>query len=359
MWHFHCTFEAKGSVIRHSLVRIGRRGLGVALALVGSAMITGAVVAAGNLRDAGAYDFSSRGSAATSCFLGHVPHLQARAIEAATVFIALVGADGSLLSQGTGFIVAPSGTEPNGARRIVTAAHVLAVHEAMPEGTRFMIFFSDGRPLGVPRTIATGPLHTISVGGFDVVADDIALLEIAQYTDKEAQARLSAIAGLPVDSDDTLRVGEASEPVGAVWGFSGAAAVNREGHVIGVLTGADFRGHVTVEIGSIQETNAAGHVVARPVTLPSRSLVVIEPISAPNLRHELGLAEGSVTRDAKAEIVLTGFPMTSCASTTSVVDAADSTASVALLSKWQNIGQTGAWLLPPHFSNNKLKLERP
>ena len=330
---------------------VARIGFGFAMALAATAAIASMAVAAGDA-------LAAQAMATPSCVLNRIPHAQAKTIEDATVFIALVAADGTLLSQGTGFIAAPGTEQRTGPRRIVTAAHVVAPREPKPEGARFMVFFSDGHALGTPRLVATGPLHNILVGAFDVVADDIALLEIEQFIDDAARRRLDAAAGLPIDSDDTLRIGEASEP-GAVWGFSGAAAVDRGGHVIGVLTGADFRGHVTLETGSIQETNFAGHVVARPVTLPSRSLVVIEPIGAPNLRRELGLSEPRPRRDATMEIVLAGFPVTSCAATTATVDAAQSSASAALLSKWQNIGQTGAWPLPPHFNGNKLKFAPP
>lgn len=348
-------------MLRLSFFRIGYRGFCATLGLVGTALIAGAVVAGpNNLQQAAVFDAAARASsaAASSCFLGKIAHPAAHAIERSTVFIALVGPDGTLLSEGTGFVTATNAAHRASGPRIVTAAHVVGPREPMPEDARLMVFFSDGTPLGVPRILTSGPTHTVSVGGFDVIADDIAVLEIARFVDAKAGERFAALTGLPVERSETLRIGEASNPTGAVWGFSGAAAIDRDGRVVGVLTGADFRGRVTVELGSIQESNATGHAVARPVTLPSQSLVVVEPINASNILRELGIAETGSAHATKTDIILAGFPLANCASTSATIDTADSPSGAALLLKWRNIGQTGAWLLPPHFGTNKLKLDR-
>jgi hypothetical protein len=292
----------------------------------------------------------------SSCFLGRIAHPQSKAIADATVFIAVVHADGTLVSQGTGFIAAGSASLGTTGPRIVTAAHVVAPHEAAPDDARFMVFFSDGNPIGAPRVVATGPTHSILVGSFDVAADDVAVLEITDFADAKAQARFVQLAGLPINSDAVLRVGEASDPIGAVWGFSGAAAIDREGRVMGVLTGADFRGRVTLELGSIEGSNAAGRPITRPVTLPRRSLIVVEPLQSREILQALGPAAIHQTEQGEAVAVFAGFPLASCAATSAKLASAVSAEGAALLARWQAIGQEDAWLLPPRLDATKLKL---
>ena len=71
---------------------------------------------------------------------------------------------------------------------------------------------------------------------------------------------------------------EAGGPLGVSWGFSGAAAIDPAGRVVGVLIGADFRDRTTLELGSILDANQSGGAVRRPVILPARSLVIVEPL---------------------------------------------------------------------------------
>src|SRR5215469_6047908 len=108
-----------------------------------------------------------------SCFLGKIAHPQSKAIADATVFIAVVRADGTLLSQGTGFVAAGSAALGVTGHRIVTAAHVAVPREALPDDARFMIFFSDGSPIGTPHIVAAGQTHSVLLGSFTVDADDI------------------------------------------------------------------------------------------------------------------------------------------------------------------------------------------
>ncbi len=292
----------------------------------------------------------------TSCFLGRIDHPKRKAIAAATVFIAVVHADGTLMSQGTGFIAAGSASRGASGPRIVTAAHVVPPDDAPSDDTRTVVFFSDGNPIGTPRVVARAPAHETLVGSFNVVANDVAVLEIADFADPDARERFVHLAGLPVNSDAVLRVGEASDPVGAVWGFSGAAAIDRDGRVMGVLTGADFRGRVTLELGSIEDSNASGRPVTRSVTLPRRSLIVVEPIEAPEILQALGPAALHQAEQAEADAVFAGFPLASCASTSAMLESAISAPGAALLARWQAMGQQDAWFLPPRLDATKLKL---
>jgi hypothetical protein len=292
----------------------------------------------------------------SSCFLGRIAHPQGKAIADATVFIAMVHADGTLVSQGTGFIAAGSASLGAMGPRIVTAAHVVAPHEAAPDDSRFMVFFSDGNPIGTPRVVAAGQIHSILVGTFDIAADDVAVLEIAGFADAKARERFVQLSGLPVNSDEVLRVGETSGPIGAVWGFSGAAAIDREGRVMGVLTGADFRGRVTLELGSIEGSNAAGRPIIRSVTLPRQSLIVVEPLHSPEILQALGPAAIHQTEPGETAAVFAGFPLATCAATSATLESAASVNGAAMLARWQAIGQQDAWLLPPRLDATKLKL---
>ena len=308
------------------------------------------------LRAPGTQPASAPAPRDTSCFLGTIAHPQSKAIADSTVFIAVVRADGTLLSQGTGFIAAGSAALGTTGPRIVTAAHVAVPQETMPDDARFMIFFSDGEPIGEPRVVASGEMHSVSLGSFDIDADDIAVLEIARFTTDTARTRFNRLAGLPINRDGVLRVGEASEPIGAIWGFSGAAAVDQQGRVIGVLTGADFRGRVTLELGSIEGANMAGGPLTRPVTLPRRALIVVEPLHDDAILRALGPGVTHQIEPSAAATVMAGFPLASCASTNAVLESPASSEGVALLSRWQAIGQEDAWFLPPRLDATKLRL---
>lgn len=103
------------------------------------------------------------------------------------------------------------------------------------------MLFSDGMPLGVPRIVLGGATRKLSVGGFDLVENDIAVIEITSFNNDAARDRFLRLQGLPLSGGDDILVGESGQPLGVSWGFSGAAAVDPAGRVVGVLTGADFR----------------------------------------------------------------------------------------------------------------------
>jgi hypothetical protein len=111
--------------------------------------------------------------------LDEIHHPQAGKIADATVFIAAVWPDGTLASEGTGFVVSDSADGGAQGSRIVTAAHVIDDTDATRDGQRLAVFFSDGMPVGVPRIVLRGKTHRLSVGGFDLVENDIAVIEIA------------------------------------------------------------------------------------------------------------------------------------------------------------------------------------
>jgi len=336
--------------------RWGRKAARDLACIVAGLAVLGTTQIALSMRNASPAELAATSAARLSCFRGHIAHDQRDAIAAATVFIAVVRSDGTLLSQGTGFVAAGSATLGYAGPRIVTAAHVVAQHETISDDARLLVFFSDGNPIGTPRLVATGPSEDILVGSFTVAADDIAVIEIADFADARARERFSRLVGLPINSDDVLRIGEASDPIGAVWGFSGAAAIDRQGRVVGVLTGADFRGRVTLELGSIAGSNASGWPVTRPVTLPRRSLIVVEPIRAPEILRALGPGAIHQPEPAETDVTLAGFPLASCAATAAELESPSSEAGRMLLSHWQAAGLEDAWLLPPRLDATKLKL---
>src|SRR5215471_14889447 len=182
-----------------------------------------------------------------TCFLDEIHHPQAGKIADATVFIAVVGSDGTLASEGTGFVVSDSADGGAQGSRIVTAAHVIDNPDTARDGQRFAVFFSDGMPLGTPRTVLRGAMRELSVGGFDLIENDIAVIEISSFNDEAARTRFLALQGLPLYGGGDILVGEAGRPLGASWGFSGAAAIDPAGRVVGVLTGADFRDRTTLD----------------------------------------------------------------------------------------------------------------
>ena len=82
-----------------------------------------------------------------SCFLGTNNDARAEMIESATIFLGVVRPDGSLLSEGTGFVVEGR----SGGPKIVTAAHVVdSDSDDYPPDARLMAFFSDGSAIGSP-----------------------------------------------------------------------------------------------------------------------------------------------------------------------------------------------------------------
>ena len=288
-----------------------------------------------------------------TCFSDEIHHPQAGKIAQATVFIAVVWPDGTLASEGTGFVVSDSAEGDAQGSRIVTAAHVID-DTTTRDGQRLAVFFSDGMPLGVPRTVLRGATRELSVGGFDLVENDIAVIEIAAFNDEPARDRFLGLQGLLLYSGDDILVGETGQPLGVSWGFSGAAAIDPAGRVVGVLTGADFRDRTTVELGSILDVNRSGGAISRPVVLPSRSLVVVEPLRDPDILRALGrspeLREGAL----RTTVTIAGFPAASCAATSATIQPINSQAGTRLLSQWRSAGMEGVWYLPPQLGTAKL-----
>jgi hypothetical protein len=289
-----------------------------------------------------------------TCFLNEIDHPQAGKIAEATVFIAAVGPDGTLASEATGFVVRDTAEAGAQGPRIVTAAHVIEDADTARDGRRWAVFFSDGMPLGVPRTVLRGATREISVGGFDLVENDIAVIEIASFNNDAARERFFGLQGLPLYGGDDILVGESGQPVGVSWGFSGAAAIDPVGRVVGVLTGADFRDRTTLELGSIADSNRSGGAVSRAVTLPRRSLVVIEPLRDPDILHALGRSPEVRWGGLRTTVTIAGFPAASCAATSATVEPINSQAGTRLLSQWRSIGMEGAWFLPPQLGTTKL-----
>jgi hypothetical protein len=267
-----------------------------------------------------------------------------------TVFIADVGPDGTVLSAATGFVV-----RGVGGARIVTAAHVVDPADRRPD-TIVMVFLSDGVALGVPRVTVATSVQRISIADTDLMVRDVAVLDIVRFSSAAARDRFDHLDGLVVRPGGTLLVGETSGPTGVVWGYSGGPAVDGDGQVVGVLIGADFRGRTTLNMRAIQDADSDGRPQRREVTLPNRSLVVVEPLQAPQIMDELGLSAAAGTDHEETPVVLAGFPFTSCASTTARLQPAASLAGATLLRKWQLIDQTGAWWLLPSLSVRKLRL---
>jgi hypothetical protein len=289
-----------------------------------------------------------------TCFLDEIHHPQAGKIAQATVFIAAVWSDGTLASEGTGFVVSDSADGGVRGSRIVTAAHVIDDTDTTPDGQRLAVFFSDGMPLGVPRTVLRGATRKLSVGGFDLVENDIAVIEIASFNDDRAHDRFLRLQGLPLYGGDDILVGKTGQTLGVSWGFSGAAAIDLAGRVVGVLTGADFRDRTTLELGSILDANRSGGAVPRPVVLPGRSLVVIEPLRDPDVLRALGRLPKPRERGLRTTVTIAGFPAASCAATSATIEPINSQAGTRLLSQWRSVGMEGVWYLPPQFGTAKL-----
>jgi hypothetical protein len=289
-----------------------------------------------------------------TCFLTGVHHPQARKLTEATVFIAMVRTDGTVASEGTGFVVSASGVGGTSAPRIVTAAHVVDDADGRRNGQHLVVFFSDGMYLGVPRIVVLGARRDVAAGGFDLVANDIAVLEIASFANQAAQHRFLALDGLPLAGGDDILVGETTRPVGATWGFSGAAGVDPAGRVVGVLTGADFRDRTTLALASILDTAQSGGAVPRPVTLPNRSLVIVEPLQSAEILRALGRSPKPRQSATRTTVSLVGFPLASCAVTSATVVPINTEAGTRLLSQWRSAGTEGAWYLQPPLGTAKI-----
>ena len=148
-------------------------------------------------------------------------------------------------------------------------------------------------------------------------------------------------------------VGKAGRPLGVSWGFSGAAAIDPAGRVVGVLTSADFRDRTTLKLGSILDANQSGGAVRRAVILPARSLVIVEPLNR-DVLHALGHAPNSRPKRFRTTVTFAGFPTASCAATSATVKPINSRAGTRLLSQWRSIGMEGAWYLPPQLGREKI-----
>src|SRR5215467_9514998 len=278
-----------------------------------------------------------------SCFGSRIDHVHAAKIARNTVFIAGVRTDGTLTSSATGFVV-----RGRHGVRIVTAFHVVDP-DAGESSSTLMVFFSDGAPLGVPRVVAATSPRKSTVSSVELTVDDVAVVEIARFAGPAALRRLSRLDGLQVVAGEPLMVGETDGRTGVAWGYSGAAAVDQEGHVVGVLTSADFRGRVSVNLATIQEAKT-GRPTDVATTLPDRSLVVVEPLQDPAIIHELRQARVPSKRQRTIKVVFAGFPSASCASTSARLQPAASPAGTELLGKWEAMDKSDAWWIPPGFS---------
>ena len=279
-----------------------------------------------------------------SCFGSRIDHDHAAKIARNTVFVAGVRADGTLTSSATGFVV-----RGRHGVRIVTTFHVVDPDAGEPSST-LMVFFSDGAPLGVPRVVAATAPRKTTVSSVELTVDDLAVVEIARFAGPAALQRLSRLDGLQVDASGPLMVGETDGRTGVAWGYSGSAAVDQEGRVVGVLTSADFRGRVSVNLATIQEAKSGDRPADVATTLPDRSLVVVEPLEDPAIIHELQQARVPSERRRTIKVVFAGFPSASCASTSARLQPAASPAGTELLGKWEAMDKSDAWWIPPGFS---------
>jgi len=279
-----------------------------------------------------------------SCFGSRIDHDHAAKIARNTVFVAGVRTDGTLTSSATGFVV-----RGRHGVRIVTTFHVVDPDAGEPSST-LMVFFSDGAPLGVPRVVAATAPRKTTVSSVELTVDDLAVVEIARFAGPAALQRLSRLDGLQVDASGPLMVGETDGRTGVAWGYSGSAAVDQKGHVVGVLTSADFRGRVSVNLATIQEAKTGGLPTDVATTLPDRSLVVVEPLQDPAIIDELQQARVPSERRRTIKVVFAGFPSASCASTSARLHAATSPAGAELLGKWRAMDESDAWRIPPRFS---------
>src|SRR5215471_7317193 len=279
-----------------------------------------------------------------SCFGSRIDHDHAAKIARNTVFVAGVRTDGTLTSSATGFVV-----RGRHGVRIVTTFHVVDPDAGEPSST-LMVFFSDGVPLGVPRIVAATAPRKWTVSSVELTVDDLAVVEIARFAGPAALQRLSRLDGLEVAASGPLMVGETDGRTGVAWGYSGSAAVDQQGHVVGVLTSADFRGRVSVNLATIQEAKSGGRPADVATTLPDRSLVVVEPLEDPAIIHELQQAGVPSERRRTIKVVFAGFPSASCASTSARLQPAASPAGTELLGKWGAMDESDAWRIPPGFS---------
>ena len=177
--------------------------------------------------------------------------------------------------------------------------------------------------------------------------------EITSFNNVAPRDRFIARQGLPLSGGDDI-LGESSQPPGVSWGFSAAAAIDPASRVAGVLTGAEFRDRLTLELGSILDADPNAGAVSRPVILPSRSLVVIEPLSDPDILRVLRRSPEPRGSGPRTTVTIAGFPAASCAATSATVEPIDSQAGTRLASQWKSIGVEGAWYLPPQLGTTKL-----
>jgi hypothetical protein len=285
-----------------------------------------------------------------SCFGSRIDHVHAAKIARNTVFIGGVRTDGTLTESATGFVV-----QGRQGVRIVTAFHVVDPDAGEPS-SNLMVFFSDGTPLGVPRVVAATTPRKATVSSVELTVGDLAVVEIARFAGPAAVWRLSRLDGLPLAASGPLMVGETEGRTGVAWGYSGSAAVDQEGRVVGVLTSADFRGRVSVNLAAIQEAKKGDRPVNVATTLPDRSLVVVEPLQDPTIINELQPARVPAERRQTIKVVFAGFPSASCASTSARLQPAASPAGAELLGKWGAMDESGAWWIPPGFSIKTVSL---
>ena len=92
--------------------------------------------------------------------------------------------------------------------------------------------------------------------------------------------------------------------------------------------------------------------------MPAQSMVVVEPFQSRAVLQALGRTVLEKPRQTETQVVIAGFPLGSCAATSAKLEPVATPAAKKLFAKWNSMGASGAWYLPPRLSWTTLKLAR-
>lgn len=267
-----------------------------------------------------------------TCFAGQIDHPRADQIAAATVYLTWMDpATGKNITDATGVVIADSIVSGDRLKqnRIITAAHV--VRDPGPNvgpNSRLAVVDSRGEFLGwaSPRAFSSDPGYT----GTNIPKDDVAVLGIDSFNNQLAADTYAAIHGLalaPRQSPVSLR-GSIDGPTGLGPGASGAAAIDGNGQIIGILSAGSNMGVLLQwKAGDLIKMNATHVPSIRSITMYGKADITVLPLNNPDILNALGSAGSHVTKannpDFQFKMTIAGYPFGSCASSFGTLSADD------------------------------------
>lgn len=262
-----------------------------------------------------------------SCFVGQFGGTLGARMMASTVLLAVVAADEeSVLTMGSGVIIA--GSDPGDLRgnRILTAGHVASDFSA-EAGEKMVVFTSWGEAIGEAQVAAVAADVDVEDEVFlhdRLTRIDTAVLKMHVWYD-HGKDLFTSLPGLKLATEQASHVirMEQPEPFVPQTGASGGPLLNVHGEVIGVFSAIETLHDVptvrhealtVTQMGDLEVNGAAGHTSV--VSYPEDGVMRVSPVASRATLAALGAAGRAVSiGDFEPQVSHgLGFPQGQCMS---------------------------------------------